>query len=86
MKRVTIIGAGFAALTAARKLRALSSRTEITLVAPKPEFVYLPGTIWIPSGLREPEDLVIPLHNFFNVPESSFIKLRPPASEMGGAS
>jgi len=65
MKRVTIVGSGFAALTAIRKLRAANPRMEITLVAPTPEFVYYPGTIWIPSGLRQPEDLVIPLANFF---------------------
>ena len=65
MKRVTVVGAGFAALTAVRKLHATSPGTEITLVAPRPEFVYYPGTIWIPSGLRQPEDLVVPLTNFF---------------------
>ncbi|MCB1861601.1 MAG: NAD(P)/FAD-dependent oxidoreductase [Gammaproteobacteria bacterium] len=65
MKRVTIVGAGFAALTAVRKLRAINPRMEITLIAPSPEFTYFPGTIWIPSGLRQPEDLVIPLENFF---------------------
>ncbi|MCP3870422.1 MAG: FAD-dependent oxidoreductase [Gammaproteobacteria bacterium] len=66
MKRVTIVGAGFAALTAVQKLRAADSLMEITLVAPKPVFSYLPGTIWIPSGLRQPEDLQIPLENFFH--------------------
>ena len=65
MKRVTIVGAGFAALTAVRKLRAANPRIEITLVAPSPEFVYYPGTIWIPSGLRQPDDLIIPLGSFF---------------------
>jgi len=65
MKRVTVVGAGFGALTAVQKLRAANQGIEITLVAPKPEFSYLPGTIWIPSGLRRPEDLLIPLDNFF---------------------
>ena len=65
MSRVTVIGAGFAALTAVRQLRAADSDLGIDLVAPKPEFVYYPGTIWIPTGLREPEDLVIPLERFF---------------------
>ena len=65
MNRFTVIGAGFAALTAVRKLREADPEAEITLVAPRPEFVYLPGTIWIPSRLRSPEDLVIPLDNFF---------------------
>jgi sulfide:quinone oxidoreductase len=65
MKRVTVVGAGFAALSSVRKLRQLDGDLEITLVAPRPEFVYLPGTIWIPSGLRRPEDLVLPLDSFF---------------------
>ena len=65
MNKVTVIGAGFGALTAVQKLRAIDPVMAITLVAPKPEFTYLPGTIWIPSGLRRPEDLVIPLDNFF---------------------
>ena len=65
MKRVTIVGAGFAALTAIQKLRAADASMEITVVAPKAEFTYLPGTIWIPSGIREPKDLQIPLDNFF---------------------
>ncbi|HXK55348.1 MAG: NAD(P)/FAD-dependent oxidoreductase [Gammaproteobacteria bacterium] len=65
MKRVTIVGAGFAALSSIKKLRAANPQLEITLVAPSPEFVYFPGTIWIPTGLRQPEDLIIPLGNFF---------------------
>lgn len=65
MSRVTVIGAGFAALTAVRKLRAADSALGIDLIAPRPEFVYYPGTIWIPTGLRQPEDLVVPLGNFF---------------------
>ena len=65
MKRVTIVGAGFAALTSIQKLRAADASMEITVVAPKAEFTYLPGTIWIPSGIREPKDLQIPLDNFF---------------------
>ena len=65
MSRVTVIGAGFAALTAVRKLRAADPALGIDLIAPKPEFVYYPGTIWIPTGLRQPQDLVIPLTGFF---------------------
>lgn len=58
---IHILGAGFAALAAARTLRRLSPTTEITLIAPKAEFVYLPSLIWIPSGLRRGEDLIRPL-------------------------
>lgn len=65
MTRVTIIGTGFGALTAIRTLRKADSSVQIDVISPKPEFVYFPGTIWIPTGLRKPEDLVINLGNFF---------------------
>ena len=65
MSCITVIGAGFGALTAVRKLRAADAGLQIDVIAPRPEFVYFPGTIWIPTGLRKPEDLVVPLHNFF---------------------
>lgn len=65
MIRVTVVGAGFGSLTAIRKLRAQDAQMQIDVVAPRPEFVYFPGTIWIPTGLRRPEDLVVPLEHFF---------------------
>ncbi len=65
MKRVTIVGSGFAALTAVRELRKSGLEAEITLVSPRPVFEYLPGIIWIPSGLRKGDDLRVPLQNFF---------------------
>ncbi|MEL0587254.1 MAG: FAD-dependent oxidoreductase [Candidatus Thiodiazotropha sp. (ex. Lucinoma kazani)] len=65
MQRVTIVGSGFAALTAIKSLRSKDKSIEITVVSPKAEFHYLPGSIWIPSGIREPEDLIIDLQAFF---------------------
>ena len=65
MKRITIVGAGFAALTAIRKLRKQDKKIEITLIAPRAEFHYLPGMIWIPGGLRKREDLIVSLRPFF---------------------
>ena len=65
MKKITVIGSGFAGLTAVRQLRKLSRDLDITLIAPRDELHYLPGIIWIPSGLRKREDLVIPLGRFF---------------------
>ena len=65
MKKITIIGAGFAGLTAVRQLRKLDKNCEITLIAPRAELHYLPSLIWVPSGLRKREDIIIPLDNFF---------------------
>lgn len=64
MKQITIIGAGFAALSAVRKLRQLDATAEITVIAPRPEMIFLPSLIWIPSGKRRPEDLIVPLERF----------------------
>jgi sulfide:quinone oxidoreductase len=65
MHKITIIGAGFAGLTSIRQLRKLSKDIEIALIAPRKELHYYPGMIWIPSGLRKREDLIINLDNFF---------------------
>jgi len=65
MHKVTVVGAGFAALTAVRTLRKHDRNLQIDLVAPRPEFVYLPGTIWIPTGKRVAQQLVVPLERFF---------------------
>ncbi len=64
--RISVIGAGFGALTAAKKLRKLDPQAEITLIAPKAEFIYLPSLIWLPSGLRTGEDLRISLQHFLD--------------------
>ena len=64
--KITVLGAGFAALTAVREIRKRDSNCEITLISAKDEFIYLPSLIWIPSGRRKPSDLVVSLKNFFN--------------------
>ncbi len=63
--RITILGSGFGALSAVRELRARGCQDEITLISPRAELHYLPGTIWIPSGLRTREQLIVPLAPFF---------------------
>jgi len=62
--RITVAGAGFAAITGVRELRKRLPGAEIALVAPNPEFVYLPSLIWVPYGLRKGDDLrfdILPL-------------------------
>lgn len=84
MTRVTVVGAGFGALTAIRKLRTADASLEIDVVAPKAEFVYYPGTIWIPTGLRKPEDLLIPLDNFFSRMRVNFHQASATGLKNGG--
>lgn len=69
---ITILGAGFAALTAARKLRKRLPAAAITLVAPKAEFQYLPSLIWVPTGLRHRKDIVVSLDRFIKRHDLAF--------------
>lgn len=62
---ITVVGAGFGALSTVREIRQRDPHAHITLVAPRAELHYLPGIIWIPSGLRTREQLVVPLDRFF---------------------
>jgi sulfide:quinone oxidoreductase len=62
---ITVVGAGFGALSTVREIRQRNPHAHITLVAPRAELHYLPGIIWIPSGLRTREQLVVPLDRFF---------------------
>lgn len=61
---ITVIGAGFGGLSTIRALRRRDRSVEITLIAPRAELHYLPGIIWIPSGLRKRDQLTIALGPF----------------------
>lgn len=74
--RITVVGAGFAGLTALRTVRRQAPDAALTLVAPRAELHYLPGTIWIPSGLRSRADLVVPLEDFLRRERISFHRAR----------
>ena len=83
-RNITIIGSGFAALTAARRLRRLDADARITLVAPRREFVFLPSLIWIPSGRRKAADLVVPLDKFLRKHNIEFLEGEASGLEDGG--
>ena len=65
MTSIVILGSGFAALTAIRRLRELRVDADITVVSPRNELIYLPSLIWLPSGERNGDDLRVPLASFF---------------------
>lgn len=79
--RIAVLGSGFGALSAVRELRARGCQGEITLISPRAELHYLPGTIWIPSGLRTREQLIVPLAPFF-----ARMKVRHVGAEVTGLS
>ncbi|MEZ5537918.1 MAG: FAD-dependent oxidoreductase [Thiolinea sp.] len=84
MKKIAIIGAGFAGLTAIRQLRKLDKNIDITLIAPQAELHYLPSIIWIPGGMRKREDVVIPLYNFLKRMKVNFHRGRVTGLRDGG--
>ena len=72
MKNITIIGSGFGGLSAVRQLRKFDRNCKITVISPRAELHYLPSLIWVPSGLRKSDDIIVPLHNFFKRMNVSF--------------
>ncbi|HIP81366.1 MAG TPA: NAD(P)/FAD-dependent oxidoreductase, partial [Leucothrix mucor] len=83
-QEITIIGAGFAALTAIKEIRKNNKSIGITLIAPKAEFIYLPSLIWIPSGQRKGDDLRINLAKFFTKNNVNFFAGTVTAIQDGG--
>ncbi|WP_029407383.1 NAD(P)/FAD-dependent oxidoreductase [Thiomicrorhabdus sp. Milos-T2] len=71
---ITILGTGFAALTAIKQTRKAAPNSNITVIAPNENFMYYPSLIWIPAGIRNGDDLSINLHNFFNRQKVQFIQ------------
>lgn len=57
--KITVIGAGFGALTTIRTLRKRNRHVEITLIAPQATFQYYPSLIWVPANLRARKDILI---------------------------
>lgn len=83
-KDVCILGNGFGAIAAIQALRRADPTVDITVVAPLPEFHYLPSIIWIPSGLRRREDLIVPLHRFFDRMQVRFVQAQVTGLGDGG--
>ena len=73
---ITILGTGFAALSAIKQTRKMSPNAQITVIAPSENFVYYPSLIWVPSAMRTGDDLTINLHNFFNRKKVQFIEAK----------
>jgi sulfide:quinone oxidoreductase len=65
VERVTVVGSGFGALTAVQTLREVGQDLQITVVSPRPELIYYPSLIWVPSGLRTGDDIRVDLRPFF---------------------
>lgn len=84
MNKIVVIGAGFGALTAAKKLRKADPNAHITMVAPAATMIYYPSLIWIASGLRKGDDLRIDLQPFLNKHRIEFHAGKVVGIEEGG--
>ncbi|OYV29249.1 MAG: pyridine nucleotide-disulfide oxidoreductase [Halothiobacillus sp. 20-54-6] len=60
-KRISVIGAGFGAVTTIKMLRKHSPDARITLIAPAPTLQYYPSLIWVPAKLRSRADIMVNL-------------------------
>jgi sulfide:quinone oxidoreductase len=61
-QRVVVVGSSFAGLTAALELRKhLHARHEVVVLDPRELFTFIPSLIWLPFGIRAPEDITFPL-------------------------
>ncbi len=61
-KRVVILGSSFAGYTAALELRKrIGDRHEIIVLDPRADFTFIPSLIWLPFGIRKPQDVTFPL-------------------------
>jgi len=72
--KITVAGAGFAALTGLKELRKQLPDAELTLVAPKAEFIYLPSLIWVPYGMRNGDDLRFDIQALLNKLKVKFVQ------------
>lgn len=73
---ITILGTGFAALTAVKETRKQAPEANITVISPNKQLVYLPSIIWIPARQTNGDSLRIDLTRFFNRQNVTHIEAR----------
>ncbi|MFP5362962.1 MAG: NAD(P)/FAD-dependent oxidoreductase [Thermoleophilia bacterium] len=65
-KRVVVVGSSFAGMTGALELRRqLGGDHEVVVLDPRADFTFIPSLIWIPFGIREPDDVTFELEPMY---------------------
>ncbi len=77
-KHIVIVGTSFAGYTGALELREHleGEDHEITVIAPSPEFVFIPSLIWLPFGLRDKEDISFDVRPVYDKHRIDFVESR----------
>ncbi len=74
--RLTVIGAGFGAVTAIRQLRRQMPTARISLIAPEPTLQYYPSLIWVPAKKRDRHDILVDLRPLLARLDVQFVRGR----------
>ncbi|HMM22434.1 MAG TPA: FAD-dependent oxidoreductase [Selenomonadales bacterium] len=62
MDQIIVVGGNFAGLTSALEVkRRLGNAYRVVLISKLPFFLFTPSLIWLPSGRRNLEDIILPL-------------------------
>lgn len=65
-KRVVVVGSSFAGMTGALELRRQLDRDhEVVVLDPRADFTFIPSLIWVPFGIREPDDVTFELEPMY---------------------
>jgi sulfide:quinone oxidoreductase len=73
-RRAVVVGSSFAGLTAAFELRKhLDPVHEVVVIEPRDHFTFIPSLIWVPFGMRDPEDVTFDLEPVYSKKGIGFI-------------
>jgi sulfide:quinone oxidoreductase len=73
-RRAVVVGSSFAGLTAAFELRKhLDPVHEVVVIEPRDHFTFIPSLIWVPFGMRDPEDVTFDLEPVYSKKRIGFI-------------
>jgi NADH dehydrogenase FAD-containing subunit len=73
-KKVVVLGANFAGMTAALSVRSeLEGDVDVTVIAPSDSFLFTPSLIWLPFGKRDRTDITFPVQPTFETHGVEFV-------------
>jgi sulfide:quinone oxidoreductase len=86
MSRVVVLGAGVSGHTAAAFARRWLGREHtVTVVAPKPDYNWIPSNIWVGVGLMQPRQVTFPLAPVYARAGIEFVQARAVSIHPDGA-